>query len=105
MGLGMAMTSGVSWKGLASAGAIGGWPWSARGWFSTPPHDEAAGDQITGRGLLTWLSGHPFASRSAPAPEETFSILTVAHPFWCAAGLSLKLRASWVRRSNFSGEL
>src|SRR3989442_8739108 len=63
MGRGMAITSGVSWKGLASLGAMGGWPWSARRWLTTAPHDDAAGDQITGLGPLVASSGHPVASR------------------------------------------
>src|SRR5205814_5485974 len=93
------------WKGLASAGAMAGWPWSARRWLTTAPHDDAAGDQITGRGPLVASSDHPEAKRSAAAPDDLFSTFTVAHPSLRAAGLSLNLRASCVSSSNFSGEL
>jgi hypothetical protein len=69
IGFGMAITSGVTWMGLASAGAIAGWPWSARRWLTIAPHEAAAGDQTTGR---VPSSGHCEESRSAAAPEDLF---------------------------------
>src|SRR5438270_5656199 len=105
MGRGMAMTRGVSWNGLAFVGAIADWPWSPRRWLTTAPHPDAAGDQMTGRGPLVASSCHPDASRSAAAPDDLFSTLMVAQPPVWAPGLSLKLLASWVSSSNFSGEL
>src|SRR5436309_14497223 len=79
IGRGMAMTSGVSWMGLASAGAIAGWPWSARRWLTTAPHEDAAGDQITGPGAFVASSAHPVASRSAAAPVHLLWAFAV-HP-------------------------
>ena len=89
----------------ASLGASAGCPWSVRRWLTTAPQDDAAGDQITGRGPLAGSSGQPEDSRSAAAPDDLLSTFTVVQPFWWAAELSLKLLASWVRSSTFSGEL
>src|SRR5437763_10479345 len=94
IGLGMAITRGVTWMGLASAGAIAGWPWSARRWLTTAPHDDAAGDHTTGRGPFAGSSGQPEASRSAAAPDDLLSTFTVEQPLSWAALLSLKLLAS-----------
>src|SRR5207244_2217192 len=100
MGRGMAITSGVSWMGLAALGASAGCPWSVRRSLTTAPQDDAAGDQITGRGPLAGSSGQPEDSRSAAAPDDLLSTFTVVQPFWWAAELSLKLLASWVRSST-----
>src|SRR5687767_7633301 len=43
IGLGMAITSGVTMNGLASAGAIGASPRSVSRWLRMAPHDAAAG--------------------------------------------------------------
>src|SRR5437870_4039839 len=104
IGLGMAITRGVSCRDLALAGTMGRWPLSARRWLTTAPHELAAGDQITGRGPLVASSGQPLASRSAATPEDLFSTFT-SQPFLPAAALSLNWLASLVSSSTFSGEL
>ncbi|MEI2698294.1 MAG: hypothetical protein V9E94_08070 [Microthrixaceae bacterium] len=68
IGSGMAMTSGVSMKGVGSAGAMGSSPASLRRWFRIVPHELAAGDQITGRGPSA-ASSHP-SVRAVAAPPE-----------------------------------
>src|SRR5438067_3813010 len=60
---------------------------------------------MTGRGPLVVSSCHPDTKRSAAAPDDLFSILTVAQPPFWASELSLKSLASCVSSSNFSGEL
>src|SRR4051812_12467902 len=102
IGLGIAIASGVTCIGLASVGAIAGWPWSARRWLTTPPQDDAAGDQTTGR---VPSSGQLDDSRFAAAPEDLLWTLTVVHPLSWAALLLLKSLASCVRSDTFSGEL
>src|SRR5438067_7052971 len=104
IGRGIAMTSGVTWMGLASAGASGGWPWSARRWLTIAPHDAAAGDHTTGRGS-DGSSGQPDDKRSAAAPDDFFCTFTVEQPLSWAALLLLKSLASWVSSDTFSGEL
>src|SRR6478735_3423678 len=103
MGWGIAMVSGVSMNGWASVGAIAGWPWSARRWLRMAPHDEDAGDQITGRGPSVF-SSHPPASNVWAAPDAFRWGRTKTHlpstlsPSW------LKDFASALRRSIFSGD-
>src|SRR3954454_24763101 len=50
IGRGMAITSGVRMKGRGLVGAIGACPLAASALFTTAPHAEAAGVQITGCG-------------------------------------------------------
>src|SRR2546423_6004333 len=101
----MAITRGVSWMGLASLGAIAGWPLSASRWLRMAPHDDAAGDHTTGRGPSA-LSSQPLASALAARPEDLLFTLTKTQlPLLLASALPLKLRASAVSRSPFSGEV
>src|SRR3954468_3722062 len=96
MGRGMAMTSGVTWIGLASTGATAGWPVSALRWLPPPPHDAAAGDHTTGLGPFAGSSGQPWTNRSAAAPDDLFCTFMSEQPLSWAALLSLKSLASWV---------
>ncbi len=57
----MAITSGVSWNETKSP-VMGVSPCPSRRWFSTAPHVEAAGDQMTGRG--------PSVSSSQPGRQQ-----------------------------------
>src|SRR4051794_28488144 len=80
IGRGTANSSGVRMNGLASAGAIGGWPPAARALLRTAPHAEAAGDQMTGCGAGD-PSGHPFTSICSACPDDTlFTTMPVQPP-------------------------
>src|SRR5687768_7555671 len=70
IGRGMAITSGVTMNGLASGSVMARPPLAVRRWFTTAPHERAAGDQITGRGPFAASSGQPLVSRSAPTPDD-----------------------------------
>src|SRR3954469_16102015 len=69
IGWGMAMVSGVRRKDLGLAGAMAGCPLVCSASFSTAPHADAAGVQITGLGSDVSLAGHPCDKRISPAPD------------------------------------
>ena len=102
----MAITRGVTWNGFASAGAIAGCFLLARFWLRMAPHDEAAGDQITGFGPSVASSGQPSASNCAPSPDDVLCTATYEQvPLTVLSFDALNDSASDVRRSNFSGDV
>src|SRR3954469_19536017 len=101
----MAMTSGVRMNGRALVGATGGWPLAARALFTTAPHAEAAGVQMTGCGASVSVAVQPLARNCSPAPEFTFVTRTNEHlPSTLFSFDLLNDVASVVSRSNFSGD-
>src|SRR5688572_5979719 len=105
MGRGMAITSGVSMNDLAPAGATALSPLLASCWFTTAPQELAAGDQMTGFGPSAASSVQPLTSAVAPAPEDLRCTRTTTQPPSRAPSLELKVAASSVSSSTFSGEL
>src|SRR4026209_2486953 len=69
IGLGMAMTSGVTMNGCPVP-TIAGWLVSERRWLTMPPHDVAAGDQITGLGPS--VASFQFVYSSCAAAPDDF---------------------------------
>src|SRR3954463_3270619 len=61
IGWGMAIVSGVRRNDLGSLGAMGSWPLLCSESLRTAPQALAAGDQITGLGLVVRSSGQPSA--------------------------------------------
>src|SRR5689334_4723408 len=107
MGLGMAMTSGVSMNDWASDGTVAGWPASARRWSTTAPQALLDGDQMVGLGPSAASSGQPRARLVAAAPDDTVFTFTNAQPpapAFLAVADELNSAASVVMRSSFSGE-
>ena len=110
MGLGMAITSGVSMNDGASSGAMAAAPPEPRRWLRMAPHDRAAGDHTVGNGPSV-DSFHPAASAWAAAPDAFLVIVTNARFFAPDASVnvdvflsSLKVRASSLSRAIFSDE-
>ena len=66
-------------NGFASVGTIAGCCFCASRSFTTPPHELAAGDQITGFGPFVASSVHPSDSSDAPTPDDTFVTCTNEH--------------------------
>ena len=88
-----------------AVGATAFSPLLASCWLTTAPHELAAGDQMTGFGPSTVSSCQPLTRAVAPAPDDLRCTRTTTHPPSRALSLSLKLAASSVRSSTFSGEL
>ena len=78
MGLGIAITSGVSMNRVEGS-VMGASPLSISRWLTTAPHALAAGDQITGCGPLASGSGHPAERSAAPAPDALLRGRTNTH--------------------------
>src|SRR5437870_3246030 len=104
MGFGIAIVNGVTRKGFPVP-TMGGWPVSARCWSTMPPHDDAAGDQITGFGPCAASS--QFVYRSCAArPDDLLCGRTNTQPPPATLALSEPLNdlAKAVIRSPFSGD-
>src|SRR5436305_1865616 len=109
MGLGMAITSGVSWRDLGTSGpdtaTMGGWPATRRCSSRIAPHALEAGDQTVGRGPLAASSGQPWVKSCSATPDDVLWTRTKAHGLAdLAADEVLKRRARSVSRSIFSGD-